>query len=327
MSVVPTKAQEIIDFWFKETPIEKRFKRDEKLDASIKKFFLKDFELASTSEYDDWQDTPLGSLALVILFDQFSRNMFRDDSKAFSQDHKARLIVNDADQITKLSKENMDPWSTPLRLGIIPTLGPYLIPKFFLQLKHKIPGSKVFFDENITENLMSKLSTGELDAVLLATDVDKKKFNTLDLFEEPFWAAFHKGSNLRNIDNLKSSDLKKERMLLLHDGHCLRDQALQVCSPKDLDTEQNLDTRATSLETLINIVAAGEGFTLIPALALQSSWTTDMGIFVGKINQKNASRKIRLVYRKSFSKESLLKDLAAMITEQSPNTVKILLNN
>lgn len=57
---------------------------------------------------------------------------------------KARLIVNDADQITKLSKENMDPWSTPLRLGIIPTLGPYLIPKFFLQLKHKIPGSKVF---------------------------------------------------------------------------------------------------------------------------------------------------------------------------------------
>lgn len=240
---------------------------------------------------------------------------------------KARLIVNDADQITKLSKENMDPWSTPLRLGIIPTLGPYLIPKFFLQLKHKIPGSKVFFDENITQNLMSKLSTGELDAVLLATDVDKKKFNTLDLFEEPFWAAFHKGSNLRNIDNLKSSDLKKERMLLLHDGHCLRDQALQVCSPKDLDTEQNLDTRATSLETLINIVAAGEGFTLIPALALQSSWTTDMGIFVGKINQKNASRKIRLVYRKSFSKESLLKDLAAMITEQSPNTVKILLNN
>ncbi|MDA7476234.1 DUF924 domain-containing protein [Candidatus Pelagibacter ubique] len=96
MSVVPTKAQEIIDFWFKETPIEKRFKRDEKLDASIKKFFLKDFELASTNEYDDWQDTPLGSLALVILFDQFSRNMFRDDSKAFSLDHKARLIVNDS---------------------------------------------------------------------------------------------------------------------------------------------------------------------------------------------------------------------------------------
>ena len=96
MTSIPTKAQEIIDFWLKETPAEKRFKRDEKLDATINKKFLKDFELASTNEYDDWQDTPLGSLALVILFDQFSRNMFRDNPKAFSQDHKARLIVNDS---------------------------------------------------------------------------------------------------------------------------------------------------------------------------------------------------------------------------------------
>jgi|UniRef100_UPI00404B79A8 uncharacterized protein (DUF924 family) len=95
MKTIPSKAQAILDFWLKETPTEKRFKKDELLDTSIKTKFLKDFELASTNEYDDWQDTPLGSLALVILFDQFSRNMFRDNPKAFSQDHKARLIVND----------------------------------------------------------------------------------------------------------------------------------------------------------------------------------------------------------------------------------------
>ena len=90
------KAQEILDFWFKETPSEKRFKKDESFDQLIREKFLKDYELASANEYDDWQDSPLGSLALVILFDQFSRNMFRDDKKAFEQDHKARLIVNDA---------------------------------------------------------------------------------------------------------------------------------------------------------------------------------------------------------------------------------------
>jgi len=90
------KAQEIIDFWFKETPPKKRFQKHKDFDGLIRNFFLKDYELASTNEYDDWQDTPLGSLALVILFDQFSRNMFRDDLKAFSQDHKARLIVNDS---------------------------------------------------------------------------------------------------------------------------------------------------------------------------------------------------------------------------------------
>ena len=95
MKTIPSKAQAILDFWLKDTPAEKRFKKDENLDKIITEKFLKDYELASSNEYDDWQDTPLGSLALVLLFDQFSRNMFRDDPIAFSQDHKARLIVND----------------------------------------------------------------------------------------------------------------------------------------------------------------------------------------------------------------------------------------
>ena len=96
MKNISSKAQAILDFWFKETPPEKRFKKDENLDKTIAEKFLKDYELASSNEYNDWQDTPLGALALVIVFDQFSRNMFRDDKKAFEQDHRARLIVNDA---------------------------------------------------------------------------------------------------------------------------------------------------------------------------------------------------------------------------------------
>ena len=91
-----TRTKKILDFWFKETPPKKRFQKHKDFDALIKKNFLKDYELAGSNEYDDWQDSPLGSLALVILFDQFSRNMFRDEPKAFNQDHKARLIVNDA---------------------------------------------------------------------------------------------------------------------------------------------------------------------------------------------------------------------------------------
>ena len=90
------RVQDILDFWFKETPTEKRFKKDKNFDNEIKKRFLKDYELASKNEYDDWQDKPMSCLALVILFDQFSRNMFRNDKKAFGQDHKARLIVSDA---------------------------------------------------------------------------------------------------------------------------------------------------------------------------------------------------------------------------------------
>ena len=90
------KVQEILNFWFKDTPPKKRFQKHKDFDQLIKDKFLKDFELASANEYDDWQDSPLGCLALVILFDQFSRNIFRDDKRAFEQDHKTRLIVNDA---------------------------------------------------------------------------------------------------------------------------------------------------------------------------------------------------------------------------------------
>ena len=90
------RAQEILDFWFKETPPKKRFQKHKDFDQLIKERFLEDYKLASANEYDDWQDTALGCLALVILFDQFSRNMFRDDKRAFEQDHKTRLIVNDA---------------------------------------------------------------------------------------------------------------------------------------------------------------------------------------------------------------------------------------
>ena len=90
------KAQEILDFWFKETSSEKRFKKNDAFDKLITDKFLNDYELGSQNEYDDWQDHPMGALALVILFDQFSRNMFRNNKKAFTQDHKARLIVNDS---------------------------------------------------------------------------------------------------------------------------------------------------------------------------------------------------------------------------------------
>ena len=100
------RARAILDFWFVETPSEKRFKKDEKFDQLIKEKFLNDYDKASLNEYDDWQDTALGSLALVILFDQFSRNMFRDNKRAFEQDHKTRLIVNDAVYAGFL--ENMD---------------------------------------------------------------------------------------------------------------------------------------------------------------------------------------------------------------------------
>ena len=106
--MIPGRSQAILDFWFKETPSEMWFKKDEKFDQKIKDNFLKDYELACQNVHDDWQDNPMSCLALVILFDQFSRNMFRNDQKAFAQDHKTRLIVNDAVYSNYLDSMNED---------------------------------------------------------------------------------------------------------------------------------------------------------------------------------------------------------------------------
>ena len=93
--MIPERAQVILDFWFKETPSEMRFKKDDEFDQKIRKNFLNDYELACQNEYDDWQDEAKSSLALIILLDQFSRNLFRNDPKSYSQDTKARLLVTE----------------------------------------------------------------------------------------------------------------------------------------------------------------------------------------------------------------------------------------
>tara|TARA_B100000780_G_scaffold154724_1_gene108215 strand:+ start:337 stop:906 length:570 start_codon:yes stop_codon:yes gene_type:complete len=108
MKTIQIKARNILDFWFKETPAGKRFIKDKVFDNLIREKFLKDYELARQNEYDDWQDSSLGSLALVLLFDQFSRNMFRDNKKAFEQDHRSRLIVNDSVYAGFLDEMDLD---------------------------------------------------------------------------------------------------------------------------------------------------------------------------------------------------------------------------
>jgi LysR family hydrogen peroxide-inducible transcriptional activator len=237
---------------------------------------------------------------------------------------KARVIIQDVDALTEFSFKSKNPWSLPLKVGIIPTLGPYLIPKFYLYLKKTIPEAKVIFDENITSILLDKLSSGELD-VLLISDMEKNSaFTSIDLFEEPFWVAFKRGNQLEHLNSVQPKDLASQNVLLLNKTHCLRSQISNLISQQD---ESDLNTIASSLETLINLVAAGEGCTLVPALALQSAWTTDMGILVRKLDDQSANRKIRLVYRKNFTRTKQVHELAKMIGYQSPNTVKILMKN
>ena len=236
---------------------------------------------------------------------------------------KAKTIIDKTDEIKNLSSDYKNPWHQPIKIGVIPSLGPYLIPNFLVNLRKNNKNSKIYIDEDITENITEKLDSRELDAILLATDIDKEKFVQIELFEEPFWVAYTKNNKLDELDEIKTGDLDLNHLLLLSDGHCLRDQIMEIWEAYDKNNNilSEYDTKASSLETLINLVAVGEGFTFVPALALQSAWTTDKGIQVRKLKHKKAYRKIRLVFRKNYYKKNLLIELSRTIIDFLPNTV------
>lgn len=236
---------------------------------------------------------------------------------------KAKTIIDKTDEIKNLSSDYKNPWHQPIKIGVIPSLGPYLIPNFLVNLRKNNRNSKIFIDEDITENITAKLESRELDAILLATDIDKEKFEQIKLFDEPFWVAYTKNRKLDELDEIKTGDLDLNHLLLLSDGHCLRDQIMEIWEAYDKNNNilSKYDTKASSLETLINLVSVGEGFTFVPALALQSAWTTDKGIQVRKLKHKKAYRKIRLVYRKNYYKKNLLIELSKTIIDFLPNTV------
>lgn len=240
----------------------------------------------------------------------------------------ARLMLEQADVIQRLAQAHQDPLAGPLRIGIIPTLSPYLIPLILIPLKKQYPQMKLVLSEEMTDTLLERLRNHEIDAALLATDVDEQDLETLSLFDEPFWLAYPSKHRFYNKDKITRADLDDAELLLLSEGHCLAKQAMEVCHLKERKEQGEMaDLRASSLETLLQLVGAGFGTTLVPALAMRGSWTSGSGIVALKLEFKDSYRRIALVFRKSYPRQKALTAFAQVITENLPNTVYPLVNN
>ncbi len=232
----------------------------------------------------------------------------------------ARRALREAESITALARAQRDPLSGPLRIGMIPTLSPYLMPLILRRMTEVLPNLEPIWSEETTDTLLNRLENHEIDAALLATSVeDDESLESLDLFDEPFWVAFPRGHLFERKESVCSEDLPGAKVLVLADGHCLRDQALEVCGSDRTGLEGDL--RATSLETLLNMASAGFGCTLVPALAMRGSWTTDMGLLTRPLTDSAAKRTVRLVCRRSFPRKLVLRRIADIIVGPLPNTV------
>jgi len=235
----------------------------------------------------------------------------------------ARRMMEQANAIEQLAQAHQDPLAGPMRVGAIPTLSPYLMPLILLPLKKQHPQMKLVLSEELTDTLLERLHNHEIDAALLATPVEEQDLESLPLFDEPFWIAYPREHPFYAKEKITRRDLDNENLLLLAEGHCLAQQAMDVCHLKERSEQGEMaDLRAASLETLIQLVAAGFGTTLVPALAMRGSWTTGSGVVAQPLNWPDAYRRISLVFRHSFPRKEALQVLADTILQNLPNTVK-----
>lgn len=236
--------------------------------------------------------------------------------------HYARAMLEQAQAIEQISAAHRDPLAGPLRLGAIPTISPFLMPLILAPLKQAHPQLKLVLSEETTDMLTQRLHGFEIDAALLATAVDPDDFDVIPLFDEPFWIAHPREHSFYLKENITRADLENTDLLLLAEGHCLAQQVMDLCHLRERDNGSEMaDLRASSLETLLQLVGAGFGSTLVPALAMRGSWTTDSGVVARKLEFKGAQRRVSLVYRKSYPRKQALQALANIILQSLPNTV------
>ncbi|HAK52781.1 MAG TPA: LysR family transcriptional regulator [Gammaproteobacteria bacterium] len=235
---------------------------------------------------------------------------------------QARTALDQIDQIAVVASNYQDPMSGEFRLGMIPTIAPYLIPGFLSPLSNEFPNLDLTVSESVTAELEDKLLSHELDAAILATAVDETEMLSINLFDEPFWLVHPSDHAFYYEDVISLKQLKKENLLLLSDAHCLSGQVRQLISAIEPGT--GYDFRATSMETLLQLVSNGRGCTLIPALALAGPYMTGMGLIAKPIKDKKARRRVSLVARKRYSNPDALTNISELIKQHLPNTVHVL---
>jgi LysR family hydrogen peroxide-inducible transcriptional activator len=229
---------------------------------------------------------------------------------------RARQVMEEVDAIVSVGQTISGPLSGRFSLGVIPTLGPYVLPWLVPALRKDYPELRLALREDLTAPLLERLGSHRLDAALMALPVPDGRLETLPLFDEPFWFAEPRGRKAAANKIMREDELRGQRLLLLTEGHCLRDQALAIC--RTSDSEDEGDFRATSLETILQMVATGLGSTLLPAMACGDACTRAIST---RPLEDGLGRRIGLVWRRSYPRGHDIHLLAETLRRHLPPSV------
>ena len=234
---------------------------------------------------------------------------------------KARELLDGASHIDDIVSSAQQPLSGPFRVGIIVTLGPYLMPLILPRLRQHYPDLDLILQEGLTDSLLAALQSGSLDVVIAAAPLNASGIEQLELFHEPFILAIPIEHEMAKRKTVNAQDLCGEDMVLLHDGHCLSGQALDVCPTKQRHNHKRL--HAMTLETLRCMVACGAGYTLLPSLAVGANPPLKKLIRYMELDGKQQyGRKIVLAWRQTFNRETDIAHLARLIRDCLPAELK-----
>jgi LysR family transcriptional regulator, hydrogen peroxide-inducible genes activator len=226
---------------------------------------------------------------------------------------RARRIIEASDEIVALTELQRDPLAGRLRVALLPTIGPYLLPLVASRIRRKLPRIELLLYEYQTGPMLEHLHAGDIDVGILALPVPAEGLAERALFDEPFVVAVPEQHALAQRKSLKATDLNGETLLLLEDGHCLRDQALDVCARARVQEKQ--DFRATSLETLRQMVASGGGITLLPTLASSGAYGNARGVVTIPFTRPAPVRHIGALWRKTSARSTAIDAVCEVIAE------------
>lgn len=225
---------------------------------------------------------------------------------------RAQKILALAEDLAR-SASTRKPLEGPFTLGVIPTIAPFLLPLATPGLRAKFPGLELYLREDLTASLADRLADGSIDAALLAFPVDLPGAEHIEIGEDPFLFAAPAASPLANRESIRPADLKDARLLLLEDGHCMREHALEACKLRSGEIGDAFG--ATSLFTLTQMVRAGLGATLLPKMAVDAGLAADAGLSIAPLAPPGPARIIGLAWRKGSGRREDCALLAAHFRE------------
>ncbi len=224
---------------------------------------------------------------------------------------RGKLILAASDDLVMAARAGSVPFSTEMRMGVIPTIAPFVLPRILKSVRKAYPEFKLYIRENLSDDLLTGLHAGKLDVLLLALPYPAKDVTVKSLFHDRLVLAYEKRNSISELNTLRFRDLKGKNLLLLEDGHCLRDHSIGACK---VNADQvNLPFQGTSLNTIVQMVANDIGISILPKMAVDAKILKGTTVQTRDFDEVGVQRSIGLMWRKNSPRQQEFEALGSLI--------------